>query len=217
MLKTILQVVLWIVCAFLAFMIYKSVTGPIQFEKVRQERFQAVINSLKDIRNSQEAYRTVNGSFAKDFKSLIAFVDNGQYTITQQRDSSFMEYDQTYGIDLLREVTIIDTLGFIAVKDSLFGGDDRYKTMMNVPGAAGGETFEMKSDFIDKGGFRASVFEAKVAKNVILYDQPKDLVDRENAHVSVEEVNGTEIKVGSLSDVSTNGNWPPIYDKRTDN
>ena len=217
MLKTILQVVLWIVCAFLAFMIYKSVTGPIEFEKVRQERFQAVINSLKDIRNSQEAYRTVNGSFAKDFKSLIAFVDNGNYTITQQRDSSYMEYDQTYGIDLLREVTIIDTLGFVAVKDSLFGGDDRYKTMMNVPGAQGGETFEMKSDFIDKGGFRASVFEAKVAKNVILYDQPKDLVDKENSHVSVEEVNGTEIKVGSLSDVSTNGNWPPIYDQRTEN
>lgn len=217
MLKTILQVVLWVVCVFLAFMIYKSVTGPIEFEKVRQDRFQSVINALKDIRNSQEAYRTVNGSFAKDFQSLIAFVDTGNYTITQQRDSSYMEYDQTYGIDLLREVTIIDTLGFVAVKDSLFKGDDRYRTMMNVPGAQGGEAFEMKSDVLEKSGFRTSVFEAKVKKDVVLYDQPKDLVDRENAHLSVEEVNGSEIKVGSLTDVSLNGNWPPIYDKRTEN
>ena len=51
---------------------------------------------------------------------------------------------------------------------------------------------------------------------MVLYDQPQDLVARENAQISVEEVNGSEIIVGSLSDVSTNGNWPPIYDKKGD-
>jgi len=146
----------------------------------------------------------------------VAFVDGGQYTITQQRDSSYMEFDKVYGIDLLREVTIIDTLGFVSVKDSLFKSDDRYKSMMNVPYAQGGETFDMKSDIVDKGGYKAPVFEAKVKKDVILYDQPKDLMSKENAQISVEEVNGTEIRVGSLTDVSTNGNWPPIYDKKGD-
>ncbi len=119
-------------------------------------------------------------------------------------------------IDLLKEVTIIDTLGFIKVKDSLFKESDRYKTMMNVPYAQGGEKFTIKADVISKGGYSAPVFEAKVSKDVILYDQPKDLRDRENAQISVEEVNGSEIKVGSLTDVSTNGNWPPIYDKKDD-
>jgi type II secretory pathway pseudopilin PulG len=214
--KTIIQVVLWVICIVLGYLIYRSVTGPIEFKQEKQERFSKVISKLKDIRNSQEAYRNVNGKFANDFKSLIAFVDTGKYTITQQRDSSYMEYDKTYGIDMLRELTIIDTLGFIGVKDSLFKGDDRYKTMMNVPGAKGGETFEMKADIIDKGGYRAPVFEAKVKKSVILYDQPKDLIARENVQISVEEVNGTEIRVGSLTDVSTNGNWPPIYDKKGD-
>jgi type II secretory pathway pseudopilin PulG len=197
-------------------MIYRSVTGPIEFKKVKQERFSKVISVLKDIRNSQEAYKTVNGKFANDFNSLIAFVDTGNYTITQRRDSSYMEFDKTYGIDLLQEITIIDTLGTIAVKDSLFKGDDRYKTMMNVPYAQGGEKFELKADVIDKSGYTAPVFEAKVKKDIILYDQPKDLLARENAHISVEEVNGSEIRVGSLTDVSTNGNWPPIYDKRGD-
>ena len=214
--KTILQIVLWIVCIILGYLIYKSVTGPIEFNKVKQERYAKVVAALKDIRDSQEAYRTVNGKYANDFKSLIAFVDTGNYTITQQRDSSYMEFDQTYGIDLLREVTIIDTLGTVAVKDSLFKGDDRYKTMDMVPTAPGGEKFEMKADVIDKSGYRAPVFEAKVQKDVILHDQPKDLLSREKAQVSVEEVNGAEIKVGSLSEVSTNGNWPPIYDKRID-
>ncbi len=212
--KTILQIVLWIACVGLGYLIYRSVTGPIEFKKVKQARFTEVIDNLKDIRNSQEAYKIVNGKFANDFQSLVKFVDTGQYTITQRRDSSYMEFDKTYGIDLLREVTIIDTLGFVQVKDSLFKGDDRYKTMMNVPYAQNNEKFEMKADVIDKGGYRAPVFEAKIKKEVVLFDQPRDLVDRENAQISVEEVNGAEIIVGSLTEVSTNGNWPPIYDKR---
>jgi hypothetical protein len=213
--KTIIQIVLWIGCIFLGYLIYNSVTGPIEFKKIKQERFQKVVTKLKDIRNAQEAYKTVNGVYAKDFNSLVNFVDTGKYIITQQRDSSFMEFDKAYGIDLLKEVKIIDTLGFVSVKDSLFKTDTRYKTMMEVPGAPG-ETFEMKADIIDKSGYRAPVFEAKVAKNKILADQPKDLVTRENAQISVEEINGSFIKVGSLEEVSTSGNWPPIYDKKQD-
>ncbi|MFZ9030099.1 MAG: hypothetical protein ACO20F_02345 [Robiginitalea sp.] len=214
--KTIFQIVLWIVCVFLGYMIYRSVTGPIEFDKVKKERFAEVIDRLKDIRNAQEAYKSVNGRFANNFNDLVAFVDTGRYTITQQRDSSYMEFDRVYQIDLLKEVTIIDTLGFVAVKDSLFKNSDRYLQMMNVPYAANNEQFTLKADIVEKGGYRAPVFEAKVAKSVVLYDQPQDLLTRENAQISVEEVNGAEIKVGSLNEVSTSGNWPPIYDKKGD-
>ncbi len=111
--KTIIQIVLWIACVGFGYLIYQSVTGPIEFNKVKEERFAKVINKLKDIRKSQEAYKTVNKRYAKDFKSLIKFIDTGNYTITQQRDSSYMEFDKTYQIDLLREVKIIDTLGTV--------------------------------------------------------------------------------------------------------
>ena len=184
---------------------------------MRNERFAQVINKLKDIRDSQEAYKTVNGKYAGDFESLIKFIDTGNYTITTQRDSSFMRYDRAYQIDMQQDTIIIDTLGTVKVKDSLFGADDRYKTMMDVPYAQNNEKFEMKADIVDKSGYKAPVFEAKVKKNVVLYDQPEDLVEKENSYQSVEEVNGTEIKVGSLTDVSTNGNWPPIYDRKKNN
>jgi hypothetical protein len=197
-------------------MIYKSVTGPIEFDKVKKERFAEVIDRLKDIRNAQDAYKTVNGRYANNFESLVAFVDTGKYTITQQRDSSYMEFDKVYQIDMLKEVKIIDTLGFVSVKDSLFKDSDRFKNMMNVPYAPNNEKFSMKADIIEKSGYRAPVYEVKVPKSVILHDQPKDLLSRENAQVSVEEVNGPEIKVGSLTEVSTSGNWPPIYDKKGD-
>ncbi|KQC31625.1 hypothetical protein AAY42_05550 [Flagellimonas eckloniae] len=213
--KPVLIIVFGLLSIFLGYKIYQSINAPIEFNKVRKERFSQVIAKLKDIRDSQEAYKTVNGRFAKDFNSLIKFVDTGSYTITQQRDSSFMRFDKVYQIELQKDTVIIDTLGFEKVRDSIFKGDDRYKTMMEVPYAQGGEKFEMKADIIDKQGYKAPVFEAKIKKNVVLYDQPADLLARENAHQSVEEVNGTEIKVGSLTDVSTNGNWPPIYDRKS--
>ncbi|MCM4168894.1 hypothetical protein KCTC52924_02592 [Arenibacter antarcticus] len=214
--KTILQIFLWLVSIGLGFMIYNSVNGPIKFNKVKQERFSKVISSLKDIRNSQEAYKTANGRYAKDFNTLISFVDTGNYIITQQRDSSFLEYDKHFGIDMLREVRIIDTLGTVSVKDSLFKKDDRFKSMMNVPFAANGEKFEMKAAIIEKAGYKAPVFEAKIGKDVVLHDQPKALLARENSQINVDEVNGNVIKVGSLTEVSTSGNWPSIYDKRND-
>src|SRR6056297_221155 len=212
--KPVLIILFGILSIYLGFKIYDSINAPIEFNKVRNERFSKVISKLKDIRDSQEAYKTVNGKYAVNFESLIKFIDTGSYTITTQRDSSFMRYDRAYQIDMQQDTIIIDTLGTVKVKDSLFGADDRYKTMMDVPYAQNDEKFEMKADIIDKSGYKAPVFEAKVKKNVVLYDQPEDLVEKENAYQSVEEVNGTEIKVGSLTDVSTNGNWPPVYDRK---
>ncbi len=210
--KTGIQIALWIGSAILAYLIYQSINGPIEFAKVKQERYAKVIASLKDIRSAQEAYKTVNGKYANDFNTLVSFVDSGRYTITSQKDSSFTRFDKRLNIDMPVDTVVIDTLGFVSVKDSLFKKDDRFKTMMNVPGTD--KKFEMKAAIIDKSGYKAPVFEAKVAKRDILGDQPEDLIKQETAKVSVEEVNGTHISVGSLTQVSTSGNWPPIYDRK---
>lgn len=215
--KTGIKAVLYVISVVLAYQIYLSVMAPITFNKNREERFSAVIEKLKDVRDAQVAYRTVNGEFAKDFESLISFIDTGVYTITQQKDSSFMRYNRVYRIDMQVDTVVVDTLGTVAVKDSLFKGDSSYKTLFSVPFAQNGERFEMKADVVNKQGFDAPVFEASVKKDVVLYDQPKDLLARENAHNSIEEVNGTTIRVGSLTDVSTSGNWPSIYDKKKNN
>jgi len=215
--KTGIKAVLYVISVVLAYQIYLSVMAPITFNKNREERFSSVIEKLKDIRDAQVAYRTVNGEFAKDFESLISFIDTGVYTITQQKDSSFMRYNRVYRIDMQVDTVVVDTLGTVAVKDSLFKGDSSYKTLFSVPFAQNGERFEMKADVVNKQGFDAPVFEASVKKDVVLYDQPKDLLARENAHNSIEEVNGNTIRVGSLNDVSTSGNWPSIYDKKKNN
>ena len=214
--KPFVILLFWGLSGLFAYQIYQSINLPIKFEKVKKERFAEAIEKLKDIRDAQEAYRSVTGGFANDFESLVKFVDTAEFVLTQQRDSSYMEFSQVYKIDQLKEVVIIDTLGYRSVKDSLFGTSDRYRTMMDVPFAQNNEKFELKSDVLDKNGYRAAVFEAKVKKDIILWDQPRDLLAQENEQVSVDEVNGTEIILGSLTDVSTNGNWPPLYDTKKD-
>lgn len=208
-----IQVVLWIASIFFAYKIYDSINGPIKFNQTKNERYAIVINRLKDIRKAQIAHKDVKGVFSNNFDSLVKFIDEGVFTLIEKRDSSYMEYDRTYRIDMLREVVVIDTLGTVPVKDSLFKDTNRYKRMAYIPvEGVKDSTFKIAAEVINKNGYKVPVFEVKVAKNIILFDQDKDLVKQENETVSVDGVNGAEIILGSLSNVSTNGNWPTIFD-----
>ena len=122
--------------------------------------------------------------------------------------------NKAFGIDAgyFIEESLIDTLGFTPVKDSLYGASTRYKTMMNVPIEGVDAKFELKAGKIVKNDATYSVFEAKVAKKTILGDLDKDLLAQEEQVQSVDGVNGPDLKVGSMEDVNTAGNWSKIYD-----
>jgi hypothetical protein len=208
-----LQVVLWIASIFFAYKIYDSISGPIRFNQVKNERYAKVIDRMKDIRTAQIAHKDIKGVYANNFDSLVKFIDEGIFTLIEKRDSSYLEYDRTYRIDMLREVIVTDTLGFVPVKDSLFKNTNRYEKMAYIPiEGVEDSTFQIKSQVINKNGYNVPVFEVKISKNTILYDQDEDFVKQENETISVDGVNGPEIVLGSLTNVSTNGNWPTIFD-----
>jgi hypothetical protein len=210
-----IQIVLWIASVFFAYKIYDSINGPIKFNQTKNERYAKVIDRLKDIRKSQIAHKDVKGVFSNNFDSLVKFVDEGYFTLIEKRDSSYMEYDRTYRIDMLREVIVIDTLGTVSVKDSLFKNSTRYQDMAYIPiDGLRDSVFTINAEVINKNGYKVPVFEVKVSKSVILFDQDADLVQQENETVSVDGVNGPAIVLGSLSNVSTNGNWPTIFDAK---
>tara|TARA_Y100000996_G_scaffold415174_1_gene408552 strand:- start:356 stop:943 length:588 start_codon:yes stop_codon:yes gene_type:complete len=190
--------------------------GPINFNEVRDQRYSRVINRLKEIRTAQIAYKDVNGVYSDNFDSLVNFIDNGIFTLIEKRDSSYLEYDRTYRIDMLKEITVIDTLGTVNVKDSLFSDNEDYYNMSKIPIAGIDAEFSIDADVIIKNSgsvnYNVPVFEVKVSKNIILFDQDKDLLKQENETISVDGVNGSEIVLGSMTNVSTNGNWPTIFD-----
>jgi hypothetical protein len=198
---------LWILAVLLIYLNVSAISAPIEFNKVKKERYLKVIDRLKDIRNAQIAFKSVKGVYSNNFDSLINFVENAEYTLIQKRDSSFLEYDRTYRIDMLREVVVVDTLGFASVKDSLFGNSNRYKNMAEVPidRPDGVSFFAIKSDIIKKGDYNVPVFEVSVSKDIVLWDQNKDLLKQEKGLMSVDGVNGPSLVLGSMIEVNTNG------------
>lgn len=215
--KLILQIVLWILIIFLGYKLYQSIIGPVHFNQEKEERYKKVIATLKDIKAGELAFQEVNGKFAGNFDSLVQFLDTAQFAITARRDTSYADQvkNKAFGLDPIKggyyiEDVIIDTLRFTSVKDSLYQNSDRYKTMMNVPGTDA--QFELKAGKLDKSGTLYSVFEAKVSKDVVLQGLDSDLVAQEKQVNSVDGVNGPNIKVGSMDEVNTSGNWPKLYD-----
>ena len=218
--KLVIQILLWIVIIFLGYKLYNSVIGPVEFNKVKEARYISVIKTLKDIRSAELAHQEITGSFTGSFDSLVRFVDTAQFAIVERRDTSYadVEKNKAYGIDegYFIEEIILDTLGYTSVKDSLFGTSDRYRSMMNVPGSEGAK-FELKAGKVEKSGITYSVFEAKVDKAVVLEGEDKDLIIQEKQTSSVDGVRGPYVKVGSMSDIDTSGNWSKLYDTATKN
>ena len=213
--KIILQIVLWVAIIFLGWKLYGSITGPIEFNKIKEARYKKVIVNLQDIQAAQLAHQEITGDFTGSFDSLVRFIDTAKFAITQRRDTSFadVEKNKAYGLDpqtggdILEEI-ITDTLRFTSVRDSLFKGTDRYKTMMNIPVKGVDDKIKMEAGKYVKNDVTYSVFEAKVSKKTLLSDLDKDLLSQELQVVSVDGVNGEFIKVGALDEINTSGNWP---------
>ena len=51
-----------------------------------------------------------------------------------------------------------------------------------------------------------------MAKRLILSDQDTDLIYQEEQLVSVDGINGPTVRVGTMNDIDTGGNWPKLYD-----
>lgn len=214
--KLVIQLLLWVVIIFLAYLLYNSISGPIEFNKIKEARYEKVIKNLKDIKAAELAHQEITGSFTGSFDSLVRFIDTAQFAIIQRRDTSYPDVVKNKAFGLTEgyfiEETILDTLGFTPVRDSLYKGTDRYKTMMNIPVEGVDATFELRAGKLDKSGTLYSVFEARASKDVVLGDLDPDLLAQEKQVVSVDGVNGPYVKVGSMDEVDTSGNWPKIYD-----
>ncbi len=204
--KPIINILLWALIIFLGYMTFMSVYREIKFNQLKVERYKVVIDRLIDVRDSELAYKEVNGAYTDSFDKLIKFVESGKVPITQRRDTLVLDEERTLafgGVETMKTITLIDTLSFYSVKDSLFRGSDRYKTMMNVGAGKEGAKFTLKAGQIDD----IHVFEASVDKAIVLFGQEKYLIEKEKQAFSVAGVKGPSVKIGSMEEINTSGNW----------
>ena len=114
------------------------------------------------------------------------------------------------GITKEIEERVVDTIGYEDVRASFAGKD--YKNMLKIPGTD--QMFKIEIGFVEKiVGLQAPVFEVKVDKALILDGMDYNLIKQEKEAIGGEEIKGEFVRVGSLGEVSEEGNWPPYYDK----
>ena len=213
-----IQAALLIISAIGFYLIYKSIQTPIEFARESKARFAKVIATLKDIRKSEEAYEAINKTYTNNFADLEKFIENGQFYITTTRDTSWTAFDSHFKIDVLKQSSITDTIGKVSVKDSLFKGSDRYKQMASVK--VGDRTIPIKIEtgvITRDNDVKFPVFQVKVSKKEILEGLDEEERERELQKVGVNDIKGPYVSVGSMTEVSSNGNWPSYYNDKSEN
>lgn len=80
--KTALNLLLIVAIFGLAFICYRSIMDPIEFEQVRDDREKLIIARLIDIKDAQLEYRRANkGAYTDNFDTLINFVKTAQMPV----------------------------------------------------------------------------------------------------------------------------------------
>ncbi|MBE0639342.1 MAG: hypothetical protein IH598_12555 [Bacteroidales bacterium] len=186
----IIQVVLLVVIAFLAYHVWETIQTPVRFNKEKDHRTAIVVQNLKDIRAVQQAYKALNDTFVPDIDLMVQFLKEGQIPVVS------IVYDPT---DTLLVKTINDTIGFKSVRDSLFGKRPNFKVdeFAYIP-FSGGKKFELDARQINRGGVMVPVFMAIAKKEYYLSGLDETMV--KNPFVK-------DLIVGSLEEPTTDGNW----------
>lgn len=206
--KILLQIILLVAIGALVWWLYSMFNTPLEFERVRKEREEKVVERLKDIRTAQRAYRAKYMKFTPDFDSLIAFVQKDSLTFERAIGSEDDSLAVAQGL-VHREkfqVAVMDTIEFTSL-----GGD--INNLRFIPGsveATGSlQQFAMDTASIEtESKVVVPVFEAFAKYPTFLGDLDKqELINFRDYQVkTLNRADG--LKVGSLT-ATTNeaGNW----------
>ena len=197
-----LIVVLTILSAVLAGLDYKSIKDPVDFQNVKEKRYEYVIQQLKDIRTAQLAYKSVKGEYAPVFDSLLNFIYTDSIPVIKavgDRPDTLTE-EQAIEQGLISRDT-----AFVSARTSVFseeylkeraqGIPFNIDSLPFVPFSNGGKLI-MNSGEVDKNNVMVKVFQVTCENKVLFPDWEKRFYDKLK-----------DLQVGSMSDPNTNGNW----------
>jgi len=111
----ILSAIFFIVAIGLAVMLVVNINKKIEDDKYLARQESMVISKLKMIRDAEVAYLAANGKYTGSFDTLLNFIETGTLYITQ-----ITETVEQLGYGEEKVSQIIDTVGTVNVKDSLF-------------------------------------------------------------------------------------------------
>ncbi|MBN2596045.1 hypothetical protein [Labilibaculum sp.] len=211
--KKVFQILLAIAIVALAFLSYQSIMKPIKFGKIKDQRYDRIIEQLKDIRKAEGAYKDVNGKYTGSFDTLISFIKTDSMPLIKSIGSltdEQVEAGMTEKEAVKKGFITRDTI-MISALDTVFGKNYAIENLRFVPFTKGQKQFKLGAGVFTTGSnVKVQVFEAKVS-NMDIFD---DIMDEYREEVLEE--NGNRIRlnkypglmVGSLEEANNNaGNW----------
>lgn len=183
MVSKIIKGVLIVAIVVLAYFIYDSIRKPIRFQEERDKRYAKIIERLKHIRTAEIGFFDKYGRYTANFDSLIMFIKNDSMPIVKAIGTVPDTLTEEQAIKM--KLVYRDTIN-IAVKDTLFPKSFIADSLKYVP-FSNGLTFGLQAGEIVTGSkVKVKVFEA-------IDPKPFDPT--------------FQLKVGSMTEASTSGNW----------
>src|SRR5690554_5669855 len=115
--KVVMRTLLALAIVLLAWVSWKSIQGPIDFNTEVAKRDRAVIQRLVDIRTAQVALRSQTGTYTASFDTLIQFVKDGQIS-TLARSGDLTESQLESGMTEARAMEIINSGNERAIREA---------------------------------------------------------------------------------------------------
>ena len=206
--KVTLKILLAVAVVLLAYMCYRSVMGPIEFDKTREQRENLIKARLIDIRKAQIEYKNIHKVHAANFDELSKFLKDEKLpflikegVLTDEQLEKGMTEQEAVKKGLIRRDTV-----WVTAVDTLFGSGYNVDDMRNVPGA--NVQFSMDTATLTSGsGYTVKVFQCGVLYDDYLGDLDKQLVY--NLKDKAEKMNKYQgLRVGSMEEINNNaGNW----------
>lgn len=206
--KVTLKILLAVAVLLLVYMCYRSIMTPIEFNKEKDVRENAIKARLIDIRKAQIEYKNVYKTHAGTFADLIKFLKDDKLpflvkegVLTDEQLEKGMTEKEAVKKGLIKRDTV-----WVIAKDTLFGSNYNVDDLANVPGA--GLQFTMDTATLTSGsGYTVKVFEAGVKYDDYLGDLDRQLVV--NLKDKAEKLGKySGLRVGSLTEINNNaGNW----------
>jgi hypothetical protein len=208
--KTVLQILLFIVAVVLSFFIYKSIQRPIQFDKAKKARYDVTVQRLKDIRKAQIAYKDVYGKFTGSWDTLINFVKNEE-VVTVRKVGELTDSMVEAGISEKKAVQmglIVRDSVRVSALEAIFNKGYNADNLKYIPVPGEPAEFQLGATIIITGsGIGVPVFQAKAHNNIILRGLDEQLVINLNDQRRTNE-KYPGLLVGSLTETVNNaGNW----------
>lgn len=175
---------------FLGNSIFTSITETERIAKMESK----IIENLMMIRKAQIGYQAVNGQYTSDWAKLNNFIDSGQFYLTSRIETVVT---LAYGADSVS--VSIDTLGTVAVRDSLFSVTKYPEfdlSMLSIVPGTTDKKFGMWADKIEKNNVNVDVVEVW---NTAPVDPERN---EEN-----ESRSKKPLRFGSKTNITTAGNW----------